>query len=82
MSGELTSGKNFVKVLEGLNKMFLETELDPRTGAEKGQKKVTREQVLERHPNNHDIQAWAKGARVGSVFSLMAHGYKYERLPD
>lgn len=67
---------------ERLEQMFLETELDPRTGAEKGQREVTREEVLERHPDNYDIRAWVCGARIGSVFSIMARGYKYKRLPD
>lgn len=62
--------------------MFLEIKLDDRTGKEKGQQEVSGEIILTKHPDNHDIQAWVQGARIGSVFSIIACGYKYKRLPD
>lgn len=62
--------------------MFLEIELDSRTGQEKGQREISREELLEQHPTNSDLRSWAQGARIGSVFSLMAQGYKYKRLPE
>jgi len=60
--------------------MFLEIEVDPCTGQEKGQQKVSKDDIIAKHPTIHDLVAWASGARIGSVFSIMAHGYKYKRL--
>jgi len=60
--------------------MFLEIEVDTRTGIEKGQKEVDGDHIIEKHPNVLDLMSWVKGARVGSVFSIISRGYKYKKV--
>jgi hypothetical protein len=62
--------------------MFLEVELNKNTGEERGQQKLTREQIIEKFPGNYDLRAWLSNARIGSVFSLLSQGYRYKRLSD
>jgi hypothetical protein len=60
--------------------MFLEIEVDPRTGQEKGQQEVNKDEIMNRHPAAHDLWSWVAGARIGSVFSMLSKGYKYKKL--
>jgi hypothetical protein len=60
--------------------MFLEIEVDARTGHEKNRQEVSKDQILGKHPYVMDLVSWLDGARVGSVFSIIARGYKYKRL--
>lgn len=60
--------------------MFLEIEVDPRTGIEKGQKEVSGKHIAEKHADVLDLVSWVDGARVGSVFSILKRGYKYKRV--
>lgn len=62
--------------------MFLETELNKTTGEARGEQKLTREQVIEKHPDNYDLRSWASNARIGSSFSMLSQGYRYKRLAD
>jgi hypothetical protein len=61
--------------------VFLEIEVDTRTGHEKSRQEVSKDHILDKHPHIMDLTSWLDGARVGSVFSIIARGYKYKRLP-
>ena len=57
--------------------MFLEIRKNIRTGFEEGRSEMTGEEVLAKHPLNHDLRAWIWGARKGSKFSILLKGVEY-----
>ena len=60
--------------------MFLEIKINKRTGMIENKQQISGDDILAKHPLVMDLPSWVGNARIGTKFTVIDHGYIYERI--
>jgi hypothetical protein len=64
------------------SRILLQIELDKRNNKFKGYKLVSKDDILEKHPCDYEVNSWAANGRIGTRYELSTRDEKlvYTRL--